>query len=136
VAGRGPAPAPTALKILKGVQPKRINKREALIPGKIPAPPDVLDEEARMEWHRLAPLLEPAGLLTLVDRMGLTIVCVAWSDYIAARRTGTKTDRRSAFTQLRQILPEFGLTPSSRSRIQVNAPEPLSDVEQFKRKHG
>jgi phage terminase small subunit len=136
MAGRGPAPAPTAIKLLKGVQPKRLNKREALVPGDIPNPPDILDAEGAAEWQRLAPLLEAAGLLTLVDRMGLTAVCLAWSDYVAARRQPKATQRREAFSHLMRVLQEFGLTPSARSRIQVNRPEPASDLDQFKRKHG
>jgi hypothetical protein len=33
------------------------------------------------------------------------------------------------------FLTEFGMTPSSRSRIQVEKPAPESAIEAFKRKH-
>ena len=154
--GRGFPPAPTAIKLLKGVQPKRINKREALLPVDIPPIPTHLDEAAAAEWRRVCEHLAPAGLLTHADRAALAGYCVAWSRWVDAethvRDEGTilkpKEGKKAypvvnpylrladtAMKQMRDFLSDFGMSPASRSRIQVEKPEPLSDLEAFRRKY-
>lgn len=65
----GRKPKPTALKTLEGNPGKRkINKKEP-IPGKgIPTCPEWLLPEAKLEWERLAAVMDQMGLLTEVDR--------------------------------------------------------------------
>jgi P27 family predicted phage terminase small subunit len=153
MAGRGFPPAPTAIKLLKGVQPKRINKREALLPVDVPPMPEHLDEEATAEWRRMSTRLAEVGLLTQVDRTGLAAYCVLYSRWVAAelhvRDEGMLLTSKKGYpvvnpylrvaqetlAQLLKCLAEFGMTPASRSRIQVETPEPLSDLEAFRRKH-
>ena len=135
--GKGFPPAPNALKLLRGNPGRRpINKEEpkpAL--GAVPLPA-ILDEEGRAQWEHLLPELERVGLATKVDGPGLTAVCLAISDYIAARKSGKWARRDKAFAQLMRILPEFGLTPSSRSRIKVDVPKAKSKVDEFRERHG
>jgi P27 family predicted phage terminase small subunit len=136
---RGRKPKPTTLKILDGNPGKRsLNDHEPQVQAEIPECPDFLDDEARAEWFRMAKVLEDMGLLTRADRAALAAYCVAYSRWVAAeaqvRRLGTivksplknfpmkspyLTVADQALETMRKFMVEFGLTPSSRSRIRV-----------------
>jgi phage terminase small subunit len=118
---RGRKPKPTALKILDGTRADRINRDEpAMPPGSI-EPPAWLDETAREHWRELAPILQSAGLLTVGDRQALALLCESFSRF----RSNPENDK--ARDLYRRILVEFGLTPSSRSRLKTTA-EPAKDA--------
>lgn len=155
MAGRGPAPQPTSLKILKGNPGQRpLNAQEAKIPaGELPVPTDELDEEGLKAWHRTVPILQQAGLATPADRDGLTAYCQLWSQWVHIQHTLQKHGQivirkgipqlhplakqaEGMLPQLRQYLAEFGMTPASRSRIKVDQPAPKSKVDAFLEKHG
>ncbi len=138
---RGRKPQPTALKILRG----NPGKRALSVDEPQPAPvvtlraPSWLDKDAKKEWRRLAPMLERLGVLTESDTGALTAYCTAWSTW----KTATQKIREfglvikhptagklpvvspyvrianNALTQMRGLLLEFGMTPSSRSRVHV-----------------
>jgi P27 family predicted phage terminase small subunit len=134
----GRRPTPTATKILNGNPGKRpINKSEPKFSG-IPTCPKHLDKAAKAEWKRVAAELTAAGLLTTVDRAALAAYCSAWSRWIGAetniQKFGTviKSPKsgfpiqnpyvgvaNTALDQMRKFAVEFGMTPSSRSRIHV-----------------
>jgi len=131
---KGRKPIPNTLKLLRGNPGRR-----PIVPSPDPAPgipeaPEIVAGEARVEWDRMVPLLAPIGLLTPVERAGLTAYCLAWSDYVEARRTGK--GRTAAFACLMKTCVELGLTPSSRSRIKVEVAKPKSKVDSFREKHG
>lgn len=133
--GRGPAPTPTALKILKGNPGRRpLNTREAAPELGMPAMPARLRPEAQVVWKELAPILMACGLLTKADGRAFALVCDALADYDEDRGAGKRGD--TSFTKLRQMLPEFGLTPASRSRIKVDLPQAKSKVDEFREKYG
>jgi P27 family predicted phage terminase small subunit len=107
-------------------------------PTGIPQCPTYLNEVAKREWHRIAPELISLGLLTKVDRAALAAYCVSYSRWVAAEQSvdkygavikvkGSDTPLRNphinvanlALDQMRKLLVEFGMTPASRSRIQV-----------------
>jgi P27 family predicted phage terminase small subunit len=126
----GRRPQPKALKILRGNPGKRRLGTEvqvALIDDRWLEPPPELrgDRPARDEWRRLVPLLRDAGLLTQVDRGALVGLCQQWSAYLGAHarlRTEGPTapalglqDR--ALTHCLRLWAEFGLTPSSRTKL-------------------
>jgi P27 family predicted phage terminase small subunit len=93
----------------------------------------------------LAPKLYELGLLTELDRAALEMLCWSWSILVkASERLAaeglTQVDRNGvvrvspwvkieaeAQKQLRALCAEFGMTPSSRSRIQVGAPRKVPD---------
>lgn len=138
---RGPAPAPAALKLIKGRQPGRDSggrpvpeapkfKRGA------PDAPELLSEAARQEWYRIVPGLDELDLLKPEDFAALVEHCETWATYIEAialvRRDGivvTNPDNgrqyknpalaavESAGQQLRASCREFGLTPSSEQNL-------------------
>jgi P27 family predicted phage terminase small subunit len=134
----GRRPTPTSLKLLNGNPGKRsLNKHEPKFSG-IPSCPKHLDKAARTEWKRVASELTATGLLTTVDRAALAAYCAAWSRWTDAeiniQKFGTviKSPKsgfpiqnpyvgvaNTALDQMRKFAVEFGMTPSSRSRISV-----------------
>jgi len=139
---RGRRPLPTAIKELTGNPGKRpLNLDEPQPPKIIPKCPKHLDENARKEWRRISLELHRLNLLTIVDRAALAAYCQAWGRWVEAeaniQRFGAviKTPKglplvnpylriaERAIDQMRKFLVEFGMTPSSRSRIKGSDPE-------------
>src|SRR5579862_4638967 len=139
---RGPTPKPTALVLLEGNVGKRpINRAEPQPRMKTPPCPEYLDDEAKHEWKRLVRMLRPIKLLTEADYMPLGALCQAYSTMTKAQRklneSGLLFKTPSGYVQqsplfsiinssmetITRLCKEFGLTPSSRSRIQLQSAE-------------
>lgn len=139
---RGPAPTPTALNKLRGNPGKRPLPKGEPMPAtadRVPSAPRWLSEEARAEWKRLAPRLHAVGLLTDVDGTALALLCEALAQYLAAKRIVDRegmlltSDKGNAYqhpaaglmtsarSELLKWMREFGMTPSARTRISVEA---------------
>ena len=140
---RGPPPKPTVLKLLAGNPGKRpISDREPKPPAGIPRHPDWLSDEARRVWRRLAPQLKAMKVLTLADRDALAAYCHTYARWREAETFLSKHGltypirdekgnvrclqqfpqvaiARNLLLVLRAYQQEFGLTPASRSRVQV-----------------
>ncbi|MBN1807196.1 MAG: phage terminase small subunit P27 family [Sedimentisphaerales bacterium] len=104
----------------------------------IPRRPKFLTGEARKEWERIAPLLAKMKCLTEWDRSLLTAYCFEWGLYVQlCRKVKFKdltmdtinsnkiqnpllTARNRALKNFKEIATEFGLTPSSRTRLSVS----------------
>lgn len=148
---RGPAPQPTALKILNGNPGKRaINHNEPQPTKKAPKCPSWLSREAKAEWRRVAPELERLGLLTVVDGGALAAYCQAYARWKQCEEVIERdgmvselvTDTGSTYLQQRpevsiankqlQVMKafctEFGLTPSSRSRMSLPGEKPTESA--------
>lgn len=127
---------PTALKILEGAQPCRINRDEPTPPAGIGPPPDFLDESGRAAWARIAGQLDEAGLLTIADRDAVALYCSTWSRWaraveaieeeglVVGGQFGMKPNPYVAIAdscakQLTRLMTQFGMTPSSRSSLKV-----------------
>lgn len=133
---RGPAPKPRALKLIEGKYCE--NKREPEPAMVMPKCPSHLDKLAKREWKRLAPILMRMRVLTEADGIILGNLCTAYSTMIqaqeAVRQKGLVTKTESGFimqnpflkvanTAMEQVYKyarEFGLSPSSRTRIQMD----------------
>lgn len=145
---RGRRPKPSALKRLQGNPGKRkLNDREPTPPPPSTALPcpDFVQGDARAEWHRMAELLAAANLLTEVDRTALAAYCQAYGRWVDAekqlRKTGPVIKSPSGYpilnpyvslvkaymTQMHRMLVEFGMTPSSRSRLRIEQPDKTVD---------
>jgi P27 family predicted phage terminase small subunit len=143
---RGPKPQPTKLKLLRGIPGKRpLPKNEPQLEPAMPEPPEVLEGDALKEWNRISPLLHGAGLLTALDGAALAVGCQSYGIYIEAtrniRKSGTVIKSiqgqpmmspylkvaNVALQQWTRMLAEFGMTPSSRTRIKVPDAPPASD---------
>ena len=142
----GRRPIPTAAKELAGKRDRNPNRGKEPKFGGVPKCPPHLDDAAKKEWKRVSKELEAVGLLTSVDRAALAAYCAAWSRWVNAeeqiQKFGTviKSPKsgypvqnpyvgiaNTALDQMRKWAVEFGLTPSSRSRIHVETPSQDAD---------
>ena len=136
MATRGRKPTPTAIKELEGNPGKRpLNKSEPKSTRKAPACPKWLEPEAKKEWRRLAKQMEQLGILTEVDMAAFAGYCQAYARWKEAEefitQHGTIVKTPSGYWQqvpqvsiaqtylkiMNRFAEQFGLTPSSRSRI-------------------
>jgi P27 family predicted phage terminase small subunit len=103
----------------------------------VPECPDYLDEVAKKEWGRLTTILTAMKVLTEADYIALANLCQAYSTLMNAQRQMNKTGilykTKSGYIQqspllgiigaqtriVNDLLREFGLTPSSRTRIMI-----------------
>lgn len=131
--------------------------QEPVPPPGEPEPPDFLDDRAKAIWTTLVPQLSAIGLARRIDGTDLARYCallVRWIDSLEfirkngshyvlraenGRITGHKEfqqnrDLRWLGQQLIALEREFGMTPASRSRLQVAAAETSSDRSELKRK--
>lgn len=136
---RGRKPEPTHVKKAKGVRPSRINEHEPEFPIGSTRPPDSVKAEpyALKEWHRIVPLLRETDLYKESDRTALEVFCVTYAEWRRAvaylRRNGRTVITPKGYVQQRpevgiasqtaklvkDFCAEFGLTPSSRSRVKA-----------------
>lgn len=139
MATKGRKPKPTALKVLEGNPGGRALNKSEPRPTGVPVCPDWLEDEAKAEWERTAPRLEEIGVLTEVDGMAFAGYCQAYARWREAEEFLTQHGSiirtpngylqqvpqvSIAQTNLKIMLKfcaEFGLTPSSRSRISANS---------------
>lgn len=141
----GPAPLPTAVKELRGNPGHRpLNKNEPQPKRTAPRMPDNVkaDEHARKHWKRIVPLLTTMRVLTEADGVALGNLCfdIAMLEQAQAKLQKSGLLIKSGRSQMIHANPllavvaattdrvtkglrEFGLTPSSRSRL-VTTPTP------------
>lgn len=136
MAQRGRKPKPTALKMLEGNPGGRpLNENEPKPQKKAPRCPTWLEEEARKEWKRMAKVLEQLGLLTEMDMAAFAGYCQAYARWKEAEefltQHGSMVRTPNGYLQqvpqvsiaqtnmkiMLKFCEQFGLTPSSRSRI-------------------
>lgn len=156
---RGPKPAPTALRILRGDRPDRINRNEPKPPAGIAKPPEWLTGEALAKWNDLAPQLLTTGVLTIIDVEALARYCSIWQEWrkhLGLIQRGADVlvirdnEGKVRYTQvgpsaslvnkygaaLLRLEQEFGLTPAARSSIRVGErAEPSDPLQAFLAKH-
>jgi len=130
---------PTNLKILR-VNPgkRKLNENEPDPSLSIPKFPSHLSAEAKKEWERISKELFKLGLLSEIDRASLVAYCVLWARWIESERKVKRQGimlkskdgkyayqnpylsvANKALVQMKSHLIEFGMTPSSRSRISI-----------------
>lgn len=134
---RGAKPKPTALKVLHGDRPDRINDAEPIPPEQEVAAPEDLSDDARAAWDRLAPGLIAVGVLTAWDVDAFVVVCEALARYKQATKLVNGSAllvqgpngfvknpalivQREAETTFAQYGARFGLTPSDRTQLKVD----------------
>jgi P27 family predicted phage terminase small subunit len=144
MAGKGPPPKPTALKVVAGTdRPCRTNAAEPKPPRGRPSPPVHISDKARTAWAYVTVILDQMGVLTDADALAVEGLCEAYADVQAARaalaardgaltyETQTKAGGRmvraypemamlaDADRRLMAWMSRFGLTPADRSRVSM-----------------
>ncbi len=150
----GPPKTPTSLRMLRGNPGKQALPRNEPEPKAAkPAMPKGMSKRAQAAWKRLADELLGLGVLTTLDAMALEALCEAYADFIECREliathgrtfeTETKTGAyvvrarpevaqlSDAWRRFHAMAAEFGLTPSSRTRIQVKQVEERDPLEEL-----
>ena len=142
----GRKPLPTHLKLVKGTaRPHRLNKNEPKPSIIVPEPPAHLDDRAKAKFTELAEMLARHGVMTELDAGAIARYAVVWCRWVDAeaeiKRRGpvvkTASDNviqnpflavaNKCLLQMAQIESEFALTPSSRTRIRMEAPSDTVD---------
>ena len=160
MAGRGRPATPTQLKILRGNPGKR------KLPADEPQPPtsgiempDYLGPVARSRWAVMLPLLEAVRVMTKADVEALARYCDTYEWWLATREKLRKegdtypilNDKgevkyiaqrpevaiaHKLAAQLHTLEADFGLNPSSRTKLATQNEAPKDDLEAFFTKHG
>lgn len=141
------------MKVVRGTD--RADRRSANEPEPdrgIPKCPAHFNGRAKEAWKRIGPMLDRMGVLTQADGAALELLCDAYADYRDASEvirvsgsTYTTTTqqgdtmyrprpevamRNDAWRRVASMASEFGLNPSSRSKVSAS-PEGDDDEARF-----
>ena len=131
---------PTEIKKQRGTLRKdRENQNEPKLSPTKPPIPTWLSEDGQKAFIELSNLLFDMSVLTQADELSLTLLCDSFSEYkkakevvnelgstmeVTSREGNTKSVIRpevqianQSFVRVFQLLKEFGLTPSSRAKV-------------------
>jgi len=146
---RGPRPVPTELKIVRGTAKSR-RKTEPAPPADGIVMPGHLGQVAQSKWRELLPMLQAVKVMTRADVEALGRYCDTWEWWLATRaklkaegdtypilndkgevkyvaqRPEVSIAHKLA-VQLRQLEQDFGLNPSARTALNVQAEDKPSD---------
>jgi P27 family predicted phage terminase small subunit len=135
---RGRPPKPTHLKVLQGKpghRPLNEDEPQPDVVDETPEPPKHLSGVARAEWERAYPMLARNRLITEADLTAFAAYCQAYGRWQEAEHMIAKQGlvvltpngfpvqhpylaiANKAIEQVHKFLTEFGMTPSSRSRV-------------------
>jgi P27 family predicted phage terminase small subunit len=148
---RGRKPTPIPLRELRN-NPGRRPIPEGVDVGAfsdLPPAPDFLDEIGRAEWERVGRELLVVGLLTPLDAPALAAYCHAFSRWRRAEEKVSQTGEivrtpngmlvqspymqiaNRALDQWTKMLAEFGMTPSSRTRVKASKRQAANPLEKY-----
>lgn len=150
---RGPAKTPAKVKIARGTFRADRDAESVEFPSTdSPPKPEHLHRIASSEWDRLTPILVEKGLLTQADWIAWQLGFAAYNTWLNASEELSKdtytymTDRgyvgqnplvnivANAWSATLKFCREFGLTPSARSGLNIEAPageaegDPIADM--------
>jgi P27 family predicted phage terminase small subunit len=158
---RGPAKQPTILRYIRGNPSKEgFDGREPVPPPADETPPESLDGIALQKWQETVPKLKAMGVLTEADRGTWERYCIEYEMWRMAREKVRKFGDVMTFkpkaegevpymqvspfasqmmryaASLLRIEMQFGLTPSSRSQVQIHGSADDDPLETFIAKRG
>ena len=146
---RGPKPTPTAKLKLHGSWRANLNKHEPKPKTQTPTCPSHLSTEAKREWRRMSPQLKKLGLLAKIDRAALAGYCQSYARWVKAEKEIAKTSEvvkapsgypiqnpwlpvaNKALKQVESFIKEFGLSPSARTRVEIEKPEEEDELDRL-----
>lgn len=140
---RGPRPTPTAQLKLRGSWRGGINKNEPEPERGTPEMPNGMKGVSKECWLQLSPILDDMGVLTIADSLALQLLCETFAHWKRAQDMLSKHGdvypikddngkvkylqqspyvaiSRNFGKALKDLLCEFGLTPSARSRVETS----------------
>ena len=141
---RGPKPKPVALKVLAGNPGKRRLPKELKLPRATGVCPDDMPKTGREMWNKFFPMLTSAGVLKESDMPAFEDLCLAWAHFKDAdekckkkgltQKTKDGYETVSVWVHLRTkfqkefkiLVEQFGMTPTSRARIEADMPAMVS----------
>ena len=146
---KGRKPKPTALKLLDGdfnKDPQLRNHNEPEPEVGVVTCPAWITGDARTEWKRVSGELMSMGVATLVDRAALEQYTTAYASWRDSLRVVAKEGRfiatesgpkrhpacgaAQAYADLcHKLLIQFGMTPSSRTRLHIKKETDSDAVE-------
>jgi phage terminase small subunit len=115
----GNKPKPPELRVFEGNRGHRPipNSPKPSRGRKFPNAPRYLDQIAQREWRLRGKELFSLGLLTILDLPAFEAYCDWYSIWRGAK---TATAKKEAAHQMRMFMLEFGMTPSSRTKVNVD----------------
>ena len=140
---------PTPIRELQGtLRPDRTRNEPTFEPVATLHPPAGLDEFGKQAWRKYAPMLRDKGMLTEADVPALSAFCGAYSRWrrvsLALAKAKPDADNFRSLSMsveraehsMRLLANEFGMSPASRSRLDVTwsdgptgeATEPMEDI--------
>ena len=133
---RGRKPTPRNLRLVKGTdRPDRHNQNEPVVPVSVPEPPDNLTDDEAEKFREMAAKLANMRVMTEQDVDALAFYCVNFCRWVEAtdivKAGGMMVKSRQghpmqnpylsianrAQSECQKLLSEFGMTPSSRTRV-------------------
>ena len=143
----GRKPKPNALKLLEGNPGRRkLSKPAPVFDSAKPLPPPFLNDDALEEWHRLIDILFETGVMTETDRAAFAAYCQSYGRWVQAERQIAKLQEKNELNGLLvktkdgniiqrplvgiankakadtvRFAAEFGMTPSSRTTVEITA---------------
>jgi len=140
---------PAELKLLKGtLRPSRERAERPKPLTAAPPCPNWLSPVARTEWKRIVPELFRIGVLSRIDMAALAAYCEnyavmvqcsnyirrkgGYAKYLAGKNSQTAphiTAMNKAAAHIRAFCTEFGMTPSSRGRMEVPKQDEQADED-------
>lgn len=135
--GKGRKPTPSHLKVVRGTdRADRRNNAEPRPRRELPSAPAHMTDRGREAWGYVVGILDRMGVLTEADALMVELLCEARSDWLSARdeiiAAGGETYttdaglikahpavamRNDAARRMQSLLSEFGMSPSSRSKV-------------------
>ena len=126
------------LKLRGTYRADRRRKNEPTPEPGIPDPPELLAGAALIEWDRITPELNKIGILSHLDLAVVSAYCQAWARWLDAEKNLSKAGpvvkapsgypilnpwlsvSNKALQQVQRLACELGLTPSARTRIDID----------------
>lgn len=144
---KGRKPTPSHLKVVRGTKRADRGAKNEPSPDRArPSAPAEMSDRAREAWGYVVGILDRMGVLTEADAMAVELMCEARADWLSARDCITEaggetytTDaglikahpavamRNDAARRLQSLMAEFGMTPSSRSKVNAKDDDAKED---------
>ena len=141
---------PTALRVLRGTGQPGEGEPNYRAPIRLPSPPAELSDGAKREWRRTGRKLLDAGVLTEIDSAAFAAYCASYARWLeiqaqikkssllyTSKRDGQLHSNpllrlsRAAQEEFTRALVEFGMSPSSRTRLHVEKPLAVDPFAEF-----